>query len=214
MLGGIVNKITSGVSSAVNGAVSTVSNAVKSVPGVSQAASAVSGVKNQVSQAAGSVLGKSSSGTIKNPVEVNAASTVTASASAAAGGVMATVGAQAARGLTPAGQVAGEMSRYNYEFYLNDQKSNQETESSQSGNCCDLAEVTVEKFKEKGINAELRFGNVKTESYDGGHYWVRYKDESGQWQRFDPTAAAENHSADSGFTGLNGTYSGERAAQL
>ena len=214
MLGGIVNKITSGVSSAVSGAVSTVSNAVKSVPGVSQAASAVTGVKNQVSQAAGSVLGKSSSGTIKNPVEVNAASTVTASATAAAGGVMATVGAQAARNLTPAGQVAGEMSTYNYKFYNDDKQTDKETEDSKTGNCCDLAQVTEKKFEEKGIEAEVRFGNVKTESYDGGHYWVRYKDESGQWQRFDPTAAAENHSADSGFTGLNGTYSGERPAQL
>jgi len=216
MLGGIVKGVSAavtGVASAAGKVASTVGNAAGKT---AQSVASSSGIKQTVSRTAGSVLGGNAVKTVAKAVAAPAAATAGAVA-----GVLGLKSSQnidsAKQNLTPTQQVANEMSGYKYEFYNNDQKTNAETEESKSGNCCDLAEVTVEKFKEKGINAELRVGNFKSSSeggYNGGHYWVRYQDSNGQWQRFDPTAAAEYQSSDKGFSGLDGAYSEERAAQL
>ncbi|MGV8125234.1 MAG: transglutaminase domain-containing protein [Candidatus Xenobiia bacterium LiM19] len=105
-------------------------------------------------------------------------------------------------------EVAREMAGYKYEFYYDDKKSDASTESSKAGNCCDLAQVAIKKFKEKGIEAKLVLGDVKGKSYTGGHYWIEYKDPAtGKMTFFDPTAAASNKSADRAFQGLHSTYS-------
>jgi len=105
-------------------------------------------------------------------------------------------------------EVAKEMAGYKYEFYYDDKKSDASTESSKAGNCCDLAQVAIKKFKEKGMEANLVLGDVKGKSYTGGHYWIEYKDPTtGKMTFFDPTAAASNKSADRAFQGLHSTYS-------
>lgn len=105
-------------------------------------------------------------------------------------------------------EVAKEMAGYKYEFYYDDKKSDAKTESSKAGNCCDLAQVAIKKFKEKGIEAKLVLGDVKGKSYTGGHYWIEYKDPAtGKMTFFDPTAAASNKSAERAFQGLHSTYS-------
>jgi len=105
-------------------------------------------------------------------------------------------------------EIAKEMAGYKYEFYYDDKKSDAATEQSKAGNCCDLAQVAIKKFKEKGIDAKLVLGDVKGQSYTGGHYWIEYKDPAtGKMTFFDPTAAASNKSADRAFQGLHSTYS-------
>gem|GEM_PF-1650920 len=105
-------------------------------------------------------------------------------------------------------EIAKEMASYKYQFYYDDKKSNTATESSKSGNCCDLAQVAIEKFKEKGIDARLVLGDVQGKGYTGGYYWIEYKDPTtGKMTFFDPTAAASNKSAERAFQGLHSTYS-------
>lgn len=109
---------------------------------------------------------------------------------------------------SPANNVAQYMAGFKYEFYYNDKKSVASTISSKGGNCKDLADVAMQKFKEQGIKTQLILGDVKLSDYSGGHYWIKYQDPStGQWKFFDPTAAASNHSAERAFKGCHGTYS-------
>ena len=108
----------------------------------------------------------------------------------------------------PAWSIAKEFSKYSWSYYYDDKKSNAATESSKDGNCCDLAQLAIEKFKAKGVNARLILGQLNTSDYSGGHYWVQYQDPStGQWKFFDPTPCATNKSAERGFLGCHGTYS-------
>jgi len=108
----------------------------------------------------------------------------------------------------PAWSIAKEFSKYSWSYYNDDKKSNAATESSKDGNCCDLAQLAIEKFKAKGVNARLILGQLNTSDYNGGHYWVQYQDPStGQWKFFDPTPCATNKSAERGFLGCHGTYS-------
>jgi len=123
-------------------------------------------------------------------------------------------------GLTPNGKVpqssastsvaygiAKEMTGYKWQYGNTGDVSG--TESAKAGNCYNLAKVAIAKFKEQGITAQLVHGNLNCTDYNGGHYWLKYQDpSSGQWIFFDPTACATNHSAERGFLGCHGTYSG------
>lgn len=139
------------------------------------------------------------------------ASSSSSSGTTGTSGTTDTSGVSSTKGSTTANaavnSVANEMAGYTYQFYYNDKKSNASTDSSKSGNCVDLAQSTVAKLKAKGVEARVIDGNYAGSSYNGGHDWVQYKDTDGQWKFFDPTAAAEYHSAAKGFSGLNGTYS-------
>jgi|GEM_PF-4430908 len=106
-------------------------------------------------------------------------------------------------------EVAREMTQYSWQYYYDDKKSDAQTEASRSGNCCDLAQVAIKKFKERGIEAKLILGDIKGKSYTGGHYWVEYKDPAtGRMTFFDPTATATgSKTADRAFNGLSSTYS-------
>jgi len=103
--------------------------------------------------------------------------------------------------------IAKEMAGYKWQYYLDDKKSNSQTIHDRSGNCCDLADVAIMRFKAKGIEARKVLGDIKSKSYNGGHYWVEYKDsKTGKWKFFDPTASATNHDASRAFSGLHATY--------
>jgi hypothetical protein len=59
------------------------------------------------------------------------------------------------------------------------------------------------RFEKEGVNAKVVFGETDL----GNHAWVEYQDSKGQWQQFDPTAAASSKNADSAITPLdNGLY--------
>ncbi len=103
-------------------------------------------------------------------------------------------------------EIAREMAGYKYEFYYNERKSVARTEGSRAGNCKDLADVAIEKFRQRGVQARLVLGDVRSKSYTGGHYWVEYQEADGQWRFFDPTGAATNKSAQRAFQGLHATY--------
>lgn len=114
--------------------------------------------------------------------------------------------ASSGSGSQVAQEVAREMAGYKYQFYYNDRKSEAETERSRSGNCKDLADVAIAKFRQRGVQARLVHGNIQSKSYTGGHYWIEFQDSSGKWQFFDPTGAATNHSAQRAFQGLHASY--------
>jgi hypothetical protein len=104
-------------------------------------------------------------------------------------------------------EVAKELASYKWEYYYDDKKSDAQTQSSKAGNCCDLAQLAISKLKQKGIEGKLVLGDIKSSDYNGGHYWIEYKDPStGKWEFFDPTACATNKSAERGFQGLHATY--------
>ena len=146
-----------------------------------------------------------------NAMAAQAMASASSSASSGTTGTTDTSGATSVKGSTTSNaavnSVANELAGYKYQFYYNDKKSNAETNSSKSGNCCDLAQVTMDKLKANGVECRMILGNYAGSSYNGGHYWVQYKDTDGSWKFFDPTAAAEYHSAAKGFSGLSGTYS-------
>lgn len=112
----------------------------------------------------------------------------------------------AGSGTQVAQEIAQEMAGYKYQFYYNDRKSEAETERSRSGNCKDLADVAIAKFRQRGVQARLVHGNITSKTYSGGHYWVEYQDPSGNWRFFDPTGAASNRSAQRAFQGLRASY--------
>lgn len=104
-------------------------------------------------------------------------------------------------------EVAKELAGYKWQYYYDDKKSDAQTQADKAGNCCDLAQLTISKLKQKGIEARLVLGDIKSDSYKGGHYWIEYKDPTtGKWTFFDPTACATSHSAERGFQGLHATY--------
>jgi transglutaminase-like putative cysteine protease len=110
-------------------------------------------------------------------------------------------------------EVAQTMSRYHWQYYCDDKKSNAQTKADKSGNCCDLAQVAIEEFRKRGIQARRVLGDIQGKSYSGGHYWCEYMDrETGQWKFFDPTAAATgSHNPARAFKGLDSIYTSRKA---
>jgi hypothetical protein len=81
-------------------------------------------------------------------------------------------------------------------------------DSTKSGVCADMAVEAAQKFEQAGVNARVVFG----ETAQGNHAWVEYQDKNGQWQKFDPTAAATSKNADAAITPMdNGMYNYGRA---
>ena len=64
---------------------------------------------------------------------------------------------------------------------------NARTEATHQGLCADFAVEAAKEFEAQGVNARVVTGQV-----NGGHEhaFVEYQDGQGQWQLFDPTAAA------------------------
>jgi Transglutaminase-like superfamily len=76
-------------------------------------------------------------------------------------------------------------------------------DSTKSGVCTDMAMEAAQRFKKEGVNARVQFGNTDR----GNHAWVEYQNSKGQWEKFDPTAAASSKNADAAITPMdNGMY--------
>ncbi|NVJ10412.1 transglutaminase domain-containing protein [Myxococcus sp. AM001] len=69
-------------------------------------------------------------------------------------------------------------------------------DKTQSGVCVDMAIEAEQRFEQAGVDARVVFG--KTDR--GDHAWVEFKDDKGQYQAFDPTAAACTKKADDAIT--------------
>jgi hypothetical protein len=135
-----------------------------------------------------------------------------ASGAAGAAGIGSSAAAPSASGQSRADQaaqeVAGIMAGYNYQYYYDDKKSNEQTKSQKSGNCCDLAQVAMEEFRKRGVECKMVLGKIKSKNGTNGHYWLQYHDkEKNKWVFFDPTACASYHDPAKGFKGLEASYS-------
>lgn len=76
-------------------------------------------------------------------------------------------------------------------------------DSTKSGVCTDMAMDAAQRFKKEGVNARVAFGDTDR----GNHAWVEYQNSKGQWEKFDPTAAATSKNADAAITPMdNGMY--------
>jgi hypothetical protein len=76
-------------------------------------------------------------------------------------------------------------------------------DGSKAGVCTDMACEAAQRFEEAGVNARVVFGNTQ----QGNHAWVEYQDKNGDWQMFDPTAAACSKNAADAITPRdNGLY--------
>lgn len=140
---------------------------------------------------------------------------VNAASSDAASGAAGGAGAAGASALSTSGgnadqaasEVATIMAGYNYQYYYDDKKSNAQTQSQKSGNCCDLAQVAMDEFRKRGVECRMVLGKIKSKNGTNGHYWLEYYDrQQNKWKFFDPTACASSHSAQKGFTGLDASY--------
>ncbi|WP_375759988.1 transglutaminase-like domain-containing protein [Corallococcus exercitus] len=69
-------------------------------------------------------------------------------------------------------------------------------DASKSGVCVDMAIEAEQRFEQAGVDARVVFGNTDR----GAHAWVEFKDDKGQFQAFDPTAAACTKKADDAIT--------------
>ena len=69
-------------------------------------------------------------------------------------------------------------------------------DASKSGVCVDMAIEAEQRFEQAGVDAHVAFGNTDR----GFHAWVEFKDDKGQLQAFDPTAAACTKKADDAIT--------------
>lgn len=69
-------------------------------------------------------------------------------------------------------------------------------DASKSGVCVDMAIEAEQRFEQAGVDAHVVFGNTDR----GAHAWVEFKDDKGQMQAFDPTAAACTKKADDAIT--------------
>ncbi|RKG78165.1 transglutaminase domain-containing protein [Corallococcus sp. CA049B] len=69
-------------------------------------------------------------------------------------------------------------------------------DASKSGVCVDMAIEAEQRFEQAGVDAQVVFGNTDR----GLHAWVEFKDDKGQFQAFDPTAAACTKKADDAIT--------------
>ncbi|RKG59177.1 transglutaminase domain-containing protein [Corallococcus sp. CA054B] len=69
-------------------------------------------------------------------------------------------------------------------------------DASKSGVCVDMAIEAEQRFEKAGVEARVVFGNTDR----GAHAWVEFKDDKGQFQAFDPTAAACTKKADDAIT--------------
>ena len=74
-------------------------------------------------------------------------------------------------------------------------------DASKSGVCVDMAIEAEQRFEQAGVDARVVFG--KTDR--GDHAWVEFKDDKGQYQAFDPTAAACTKKADEAITPYDGS---------
>ncbi|MBZ4332881.1 transglutaminase-like domain-containing protein [Corallococcus sp. AS-1-12] len=73
-------------------------------------------------------------------------------------------------------------------------------DASKSGVCVDMAIEAEQRFEQAGVDAQVVFGNTD----QGLHAWVEFKDDKGQFQAFDPTAAACTKKADDAITPYDG----------
>ncbi|WP_338281588.1 transglutaminase domain-containing protein [Corallococcus caeni] len=73
-------------------------------------------------------------------------------------------------------------------------------DASKSGVCVDMAIEAEQRFEQAGVEARVAFGNTD----QGLHAWVEFKDDKGQFQAFDPTAAACTKKADDAITPYDG----------
>jgi hypothetical protein len=76
-------------------------------------------------------------------------------------------------------------------------------DGTKSGVCADMAVEAAQRFEEQGVNARVVFGRTQ----QGNHAWVEYQNANGDWQMFDPTAAACTKNAADAITPQdNGLY--------
>ncbi|MBN8471192.1 transglutaminase domain-containing protein [Corallococcus exiguus] len=75
-------------------------------------------------------------------------------------------------------------------------KNSSNFDASKSGVCVDMAIEAEQRFEQAGVDARVVFGNTDR----GAHAWVEFKDDKGQFQAFDPTAAACTKKADDAIT--------------
>ncbi|WP_426736401.1 transglutaminase-like domain-containing protein [Myxococcus faecalis] len=73
-------------------------------------------------------------------------------------------------------------------------------DASKSGVCVDMAIEAEQRFEKAGVDARVVFGKTA----QGDHAWVEFKDDKGQYQAFDPTAAACTKKADDAVTPYDG----------
>ncbi|WP_434300300.1 transglutaminase-like domain-containing protein [Corallococcus exiguus] len=75
-------------------------------------------------------------------------------------------------------------------------KNSSNFDASKSGVCVDMAIEAEQRFEQAGVDARVVFGDTDR----GAHAWVEFKDDKGQFQAFDPTAAACTKKADDAIT--------------
>lgn len=73
-------------------------------------------------------------------------------------------------------------------------------DATKSGVCVDMAVEAEQRFEQAGVDARVVFGKTA----QGDHAWVEFKDDKGQYQAFDPTAAACTKKADDAITPYDG----------
>nr|BDT36791.1 transglutaminase-like domain-containing protein [Myxococcus sp. MH1] len=73
-------------------------------------------------------------------------------------------------------------------------------DASKAGVCVDMAIEAEQRFEKAGVDARVVFGKTA----QGDHAWVEFKDDKGQYQAFDPTAAACTKKADDAVTPYDG----------
>jgi transglutaminase-like putative cysteine protease len=84
-------------------------------------------------------------------------------------------------------------------------------DGSGSGVCADMALEAAQEFEKAGVEARVVYGNTA----QGNHAWVEFKDSSGNWQMFDPTAAACSKDPNAAITPKdNGLYNYGSAFEL
>ncbi|MBL0694390.1 transglutaminase domain-containing protein [Comamonas sp. JC664] len=69
-------------------------------------------------------------------------------------------------------------------------------DKTQAGVCVDMAIEAEQRFEKAGVDARVVFGKTGR----GDHAWVEFKDDKGEYQAFDPTAAACTKKADDAIT--------------
>ncbi|OJH42239.1 transglutaminase-like domain-containing protein [Cystobacter ferrugineus] len=104
-------------------------------------------------------------------------------------------------------QIAQDATSWNYDNSpgksFDDAVGNENSfDGSKSGICTDMALEAAQRFEAAGIDARV----VGGETNKGNHAWVEYKDENGQWKRFDPTAAACTKDASQAINTDNNVY--------
>jgi hypothetical protein len=73
-------------------------------------------------------------------------------------------------------------------------------DKTKAGVCVDMAIEAEQRFEQAGVEARVVFGKTA----QGDHAWTEFKDDKGNWQAFDATAAACTKKADDAITPYDG----------